>query len=100
MLKIDRSFITQLGGGASDDALTRAILSLGETMGLVMIAEGIDAERQLTALQELGCIMGQGFLMSPPMSQAEFARLVASGEPLYHTANVPGLYRDAPMLNW
>ena len=100
VLKIDRSFITQLGGGASDDALTRAILSLGETMGMVMIAEGIDAERQLTALQELGCIMGQGFLMSPPMSNAEFSRLVASGEPLYHTANVPGLYRDTPMLKW
>ncbi|MCC6245209.1 MAG: EAL domain-containing protein [Gemmatimonadaceae bacterium] len=100
VLKIDRTFITQLGGAATNDALTRAILSLGETMGLVMIAEGIENERQLAALQELGCMLGQGFLMSPPMGGPEFARLVASGEPLYHAAHVPGLIREASLLGW
>ncbi|MBP6771999.1 MAG: EAL domain-containing protein [Gemmatimonadaceae bacterium] len=98
VLKIDRSFITQLGGAASNDALTRAILSLGETLGLVTVAEGIEGERQLIELQSLGCLLGQGFLMSQPIAGPAFARLVASGEPLHRVAALPTPARGVPLV--
>lgn len=98
VLKIDKSFINQLGGAAGDDALTRAILSLGETLGLATVAEGIEGEKQLTQLQAMGCMLGQGFLMSQPIAGPAFARLVASGEPLHRLPNMPTPSRGVPLL--
>ncbi len=98
VLKIDRSFIKQLGGSASDDALTRAILSLGETLGLATVAEGIEGEAQLAELQSLGCTMGQGYLMSKPLNGPAFARLVATGEPLHRPHNMPTPSRGTPLV--
>jgi diguanylate cyclase (GGDEF)-like protein/PAS domain S-box-containing protein len=98
VLKIDRSFINQLGGAASDDALTRAILSLGETLGLATVAEGIEGEKQLTELQAMGCMLGQGFLMSQPITGPAFARLVAAGEPLHRLPNMPTPSRGTPLV--
>jgi EAL domain-containing protein (putative c-di-GMP-specific phosphodiesterase class I) len=99
VLKIDRSFITQLGGATGNDALTRAILSLGETLGLATVAEGIEGENQLTELQALGCMMGQGFFMSQPLSGPAFARLVAAGEPLHRPSNMPTPSRGTPLID-
>jgi EAL domain-containing protein (putative c-di-GMP-specific phosphodiesterase class I) len=98
VLKIDKSFINQLGGAANDDALTRAILSLGETLGLATVAEGIEGEKQLAQLQSMGCLLGQGFLMSQPVNGAAFARLVAAGEPLHRLPNMPTPSRGVPLL--
>ncbi len=98
VLKIDKSFINQLGGAASDDALTRAILSLGETLGLATVAEGIEGEKQLAQLQAMGCLLGQGFLMSQPVPGAAFARLVAAGEPLHRLPNMPTPSRGVPLV--
>ena len=83
VLKLDRSFISALGDAEHDDALTRAILSLGESLGLETLAEGIETEEQYERLRAMGCRLGQGYLMSRPMAAEAFAALVAQGGPSF-----------------
>jgi diguanylate cyclase (GGDEF)-like protein len=66
IVKIDRSFIEQLGGDEHGAQLTRAIITLGDTLGLEVIAEGIEHEQQLQELIELGCVAGQGYFYEKP----------------------------------
>lgn len=66
VIKIDGSFITQVARPGADRAIVAAILSLGKEMGLTVIAEGIEHEEQLAALQRLGCPLGQGFHFARP----------------------------------
>ena len=65
ILKMDRSFLTP---GASKQAadLAAAIVSLGETLDMQVVAEGIEQSRQMTALRDLGCDLGQGFFFARP----------------------------------
>jgi len=65
-LKIDRSFITSLqpGGTAASTAIVRAVLALAATLGLEVVAEGVETEAQRLCLLELGCEFGQGFLFA------------------------------------
>ncbi len=62
ILKIDRSFISKLGDDDKGSELANAVITLGESMGLDTIAEGIESEAHVTALLALGCVAGQGFL--------------------------------------
>jgi diguanylate cyclase (GGDEF)-like protein/PAS domain S-box-containing protein len=66
-LKIDRSFVADLGRGPGGLEIVQAILTLGSSLGLEVIAEGIENEEQLARLLALGCRYGQGFLFSPPL---------------------------------
>ncbi|CAN5691542.1 hypothetical protein BH20ACT23_BH20ACT23_29380 [soil metagenome] len=65
ILKIDRTFICRLGENG-DPTLTRAILNLGVTMSLAIIAEGIETPIQNEILAAMGCELGQGYLFAPP----------------------------------
>ena len=67
-IKIDRSFIADLGdgGSGSSTAVVRAVLALAATLGLEVVAEGIETSAQRAVLMELGCDVGQGFLFSHP----------------------------------
>jgi diguanylate cyclase (GGDEF)-like protein len=67
-LKVDRSFIDGLGRDPEDTVIVRAVVALGQSLGLATIAEGVETEVQLDALQNLGCDMAQGFLFAAPMS--------------------------------
>ncbi|MGH8443221.1 MAG: EAL domain-containing protein [Nevskiaceae bacterium] len=71
-LKIDRSFIAGLVPGSSSAAVVRAVLALATTLGLEVIAEGIETAAQRQQLIELGCIYGQGFYFAHPRPAAEF----------------------------
>lgn len=75
MLKIDGSFVRRTGedGSAEPSALLRAIVELGRTMGLELIAEGVEDPAQLATLRALGAHHGQGYLFSPPHTAAWFA---------------------------
>jgi len=77
ILKIDRSFVQRLGEEADGTELARAIISLGETLGLEVVAEGIEFEHQLRQLIDLGCVAGQGFYYSKPalLREIEYSRL-------------------------
>jgi diguanylate cyclase (GGDEF)-like protein/PAS domain S-box-containing protein len=66
ILKMDRSF---LAAGQADSGLSAAIIALGASLTLDVVAEGIEDPGQLAALQGLGCDLGQGFLFAKPMNQ-------------------------------
>ncbi|MFZ2508949.1 MAG: EAL domain-containing protein [Steroidobacteraceae bacterium] len=66
IVKIDRSFIRRLGNVEDGAELTRAIITLGDTLGLEVIAEGVEHENQQRELIKLGCVAGQGFLYAEP----------------------------------
>jgi diguanylate cyclase (GGDEF)-like protein/PAS domain S-box-containing protein len=69
-LKIDRSFIDQLDEDPDDKAIVRAVIALGDSLGLAVIAEGIERSSQADELTALGCHLAQGFLYGRPMSPA------------------------------
>lgn len=68
-LKIDRSFVAGLEGESSTEsvAVIRAIVALAGSLGIELIAEGVETRHQCERLQALGCGCGQGFLFSPPV---------------------------------
>jgi EAL domain-containing protein (putative c-di-GMP-specific phosphodiesterase class I) len=64
ILKIDRSFVSRLTEAGDGPELARAVVMLGDTLGLETVAEGIEQEDQVAELVELGCVAGQGFLFA------------------------------------
>jgi diguanylate cyclase (GGDEF)-like protein len=73
ILKIARDFIGSADGGSADWAFAHAIVALGRTLDLRIVAEGIEQAGQLQRLQDLGCEFGQGFLFARPTDGATFA---------------------------
>jgi EAL domain-containing protein (putative c-di-GMP-specific phosphodiesterase class I) len=72
-LKIDRAFVRDMVQDTNDAAIVRAIVAVAKSLGLQIVAEGIESEEQLEALRRLDCECGQGFYLSPPVS-AEVCR--------------------------
>ena len=66
-LKIDRSFIQDIPNDANDVAITEAIVALGSSLGLEIVAEGVETPAQQAFLIDIGCPYGQGFLLSRPL---------------------------------
>ena len=64
ILKIDRSFVSRLTTSDNGPELARAVITLGSTLGLDIVAEGIELEPQIASLLELGCVAGQGFFFT------------------------------------
>jgi diguanylate cyclase (GGDEF)-like protein len=77
-LKIDRSFIAGIADGSEDHALAGAIVSMARSLGLAVVAEGIENERQLESIRELGCDFVQGFHVSRPLPAADLAAYLFS----------------------
>lgn len=71
-IKIDRSFIRDLDYNAESYSIVAAIITMGKSLGLKVLAEGIETEHQLSLLRELGCDEGQGYLFSRPVTADEF----------------------------
>ena len=74
-LKIDRSFIREVTTNSNDAALTSSVIALGRTMGLGVVAEGVETEEQLLFLREKDCAQVQGFLFSKPLPAREVVSL-------------------------
>ena len=79
LLKIDRSFVHHLDTNAEDTAIVDAVVGLGKSLRIDVIAEGIETRAQHNTLVSLGCRYGQGFLYARPMPAAKVARLCADG---------------------
>ena len=75
-LKIDRSFVKDIGVDPEDAAIVRAIIALGHNLGLGIVAEGVSSEAQLEFLRAEGCDAVQGWLMSAAVPANDFADLV------------------------
>jgi EAL domain-containing protein (putative c-di-GMP-specific phosphodiesterase class I) len=87
ILKVDRAFINEVDDDARRRAFTAAIFGLGTTLGLSIVAEGVEREQQRVALLALGCSLAQGFLFSPAVPHAQItatlqARTMAGVLPL------------------
>ena len=72
-LKIDRSFIDDLGVDADERAIAVAIINLAKTLKLAAVAEGVERQEQLDFLREYGCDQFQGYLAGSPVPAAEFS---------------------------
>jgi|GEM_PF-2267856 len=75
-LKIDRSFVTGISGDPRRVGLVRAIVGIAESLGLTVVAEGIETEADRAVLAAAGCRFGQGYLFSPPVPLAQAQALV------------------------
>jgi EAL domain-containing protein (putative c-di-GMP-specific phosphodiesterase class I) len=91
-IKIDKAFVSEVDRSTSDAAVARAILSLGESLGLVVTAEGIERPSQLEWLHSRGCHEAQGFLLSKPLSPSDLEErfLLVPNRPRFEW-QVPGL---------
>jgi EAL domain-containing protein (putative c-di-GMP-specific phosphodiesterase class I) len=65
-LKIDRSFVDEIDHNSGDIAIVRAIIALGDALGLSVVAEGVERQTQADELRSLGCFIAQGFLFGHP----------------------------------
>jgi diguanylate cyclase (GGDEF)-like protein/PAS domain S-box-containing protein len=72
LLKIDKSFVNDIPDDKDDVAIVRAIVALGETMGMNLVAEGVETEEQLQFFREVDHCEIQGFYISKPMPEEEF----------------------------
>lgn len=71
-VKIDRAFVRELETSSEDEALCRAIIMMAHSLGMQVVAEGIESQRQLEILRDMGCDYGQGFYFSRPLRPDDF----------------------------
>ncbi|HET8800306.1 MAG TPA: EAL domain-containing protein [Marinobacter sp.] len=79
LLKIDRSFITDVTERHDDAVITRAVINLAHNLGIQVVAEGVETEAQLTFLKNHRCNLAQGYLISRPIPAAELEKALAKG---------------------
>jgi len=77
-LKIDRSFVSQLGPSGENSEIIRTIVLLARNLGLDVVAEGVETAEQLTQLQAIGCEYGQGYFFSRPLDAQSAGRFVGA----------------------
>jgi len=75
-LKIDQSFVRELDQDANASAIVKAVISIGHSLDMKVIAEGVEIEKQMSFLVENGCDAMQGYLFSRPLAADEFATLL------------------------
>ena len=75
-LKVDRSFVSRVGRAKRGAEMLRAIVSLGHSLGMDVVAEGVETREQLAQLRALGCEYAQGFYFSMPVTAAAAERLI------------------------
>ena len=94
-LKVDRSFIRELGGNRDDTAIVHAIITLGKSLGMQVIAEGVETDMQLAQLHVEDCDVAQGYYFGRPVPASEIGRQLG----LYNPSNSVGLHapRKAPL---
>jgi EAL domain-containing protein (putative c-di-GMP-specific phosphodiesterase class I) len=77
-VKIDKSFVMGLSSDLGDLAVVRAIVDLGHSLGLIVVAEGVEQDATRDQLLEMGCDVAQGFLISRPLGADRFDAWLAA----------------------
>lgn len=80
LLKIDRSFVTNIDKSRASAAIASMIISLAKTLNMKVLAEGVETEEELNCLKSLGCYDFQGFYFSKPMPFEDFAALLVASK--------------------
>jgi EAL domain-containing protein (putative c-di-GMP-specific phosphodiesterase class I) len=94
IIKIDRSFIQDIPGDEADEAIAAAIIAMGKSLKIDVVAEGVETAQQLEFLSHLGCKEIQGYFFSKPLTANEFASLMWSN--LEKNAQLPVLSHIEP----
>lgn len=81
-LKVDQSFVRHMSEDANDAAIAQAVINLGHSLGLRVIAEGVETREHLALLRAYGCEEMQGYLFSKPRPAAEITAMLTSGTSL------------------
>jgi diguanylate cyclase (GGDEF)-like protein/PAS domain S-box-containing protein len=81
-LKVDRSFIREIALHEEDRAITQAIIAMGKTLGLTVVAEGVESAEQLSFLSNNACDEMQGFYFNKPISPEELSKLMHDHVPI------------------
>jgi len=81
-LKIDRAFVRDVSVNADDAIITTAIIGMAHSLGIKVVAEGVETAEQLAFLRERGCDVMQGYYFSKPLPAAEFAELLQQRQQL------------------
>lgn len=76
VLKIDRSFVTDIGLDSDDEAIIQSTLALAKSLGKECVAEGVETKQQLAFLRNLGCNLFQGYLFSKPIPGDDVSALL------------------------
>ena len=92
-LKIDRSFVHDLVTSRTDESIVRAITALAHSVGLQVVAEGVETEEQLRCVRELGCDQWQGYYCCEPQTATYFGRMLAEQSSATRTGLVAALAR-------
>jgi len=78
-LKIDRSFVIGISPSAEETAIVRSAIEIGHSLGLAVIAEGVETQTAFDILAELGCDAVQGYLITRPLPARQLGRWLAAG---------------------
>lgn len=83
-LKIDKAFIDDIATSSVDKHMAESIINIAHNLGLKVVAEGVEHEKQLEILKRYGCEMLQGYLFSKPVSAGKFEQLLVEGKNMKH----------------
>jgi EAL domain-containing protein (putative c-di-GMP-specific phosphodiesterase class I) len=89
ILKIAKPFVDGVTGRLEERSFVRMIIELAGTLGLEVVAEGIESADQLEVLREMGCDLGQGFHLSPPLSTATIEERIRVERPSRDSLGLP-----------
>jgi EAL domain-containing protein (putative c-di-GMP-specific phosphodiesterase class I) len=85
ILKIDRSFVSEMLNNSESQEIVKTILSLGSNLGMQVVAEGVETPEQVSLLKSLGCEYAQGYFFSRPLDSTGVARTLVTSEANYYT---------------
>jgi diguanylate cyclase (GGDEF)-like protein len=86
-LKIDQSFVRDLASDADDACIVSAVISMGKSLHMRVVAEGVETQEQLDFLNQHKCPFGQGYIFSPPVIAEEFGQLLARGVAIHSSSS-------------
>ena len=86
VIKIDRSYVALITQDPEAAALVAGVIHLAGSLGLEVVAEGVETERQLELLRTMGCHMAQGLLLGAPVGEASVAECLAREDPVRSVA--------------